>query len=406
MLDYLDSISLVSIFVLGSIGWITYKIFIWPFYVSPLRKIPGPPSDNPILGNLKSLMKSDGFIETRLRWVRKYGNIVKYNGLFNKPTLFVADPKIIQEMTSSKSYDFVKPYSRSLIELFGRGLLFAEGDDHKRQRKMMNPAFTHNNIKEMIPIFIHVTSTLKGLIENEINQGKSNINLTPYISKTTLDIIGLVGFNYEFNSLTSSNELATAYESAFNTPPSALRIAVTMSSNYFPFIRDIPLDMNKKFKDTCAVIERVSKKLVEKKYKKFENGELKEKDLLSLLININKTLPTEEKMTDEEIKNQISTFLIAGHATTNVTVCWALYLLSRHPHEQDLLREELVKAFPDKLNFNPTFDEISSLEYLNCVIKETLRILTPGTNLILILTEKFSKNLYFVLSYFYSSPKC
>jgi hypothetical protein len=46
----------------------------------------------------------------------------------------------------------------------------------------------------MVPTFIRVTSTLKGLIENEINQGKSpNINLTPYISKTTLDIIGLVG---------------------------------------------------------------------------------------------------------------------------------------------------------------------------------------------------------------------
>jgi cytochrome P450 len=70
------------------------------------------------------------------------------------------------------------------------------------------------------------------------------------------------------------------------------------------------------------------------------------------------------------------TYLIAGHATTNVTICWALYLLAKHSHEQDLLREELVEAFPDKSNFNPTFDEISSLEYLNCVIKETLRIPT------------------------------
>jgi cytochrome P450 len=50
-------------------------------------------------------------------------------------------------MTLSKPYDFVKPYSRSLIELFGRGLLFSEGENHKRQRKLMNPAFTHNNIK-------------------------------------------------------------------------------------------------------------------------------------------------------------------------------------------------------------------------------------------------------------------
>jgi hypothetical protein len=62
--------------------------------------------------------------------------------------------------------------------------------------------------------------------------------------------------------------------------------------------------MNVKFKNACAVISRVSKKLVEEKYKEAENGELKNKDLLSLLINTNKALPDEEKMTDEELKNQ------------------------------------------------------------------------------------------------------
>jgi cytochrome P450 len=77
-----------------------------------------------------------------------------------------------------------------------------------------------------------------------------------------------------------------------------------MLSNYIPFIRDIPINMNMKFKNARAVIERVSKELVEERYKEAENGELKNKDLLSLLINTNKTLPDEERMTDEELKNQ------------------------------------------------------------------------------------------------------
>ncbi|CAB4433314.1 unnamed protein product [Rhizophagus irregularis] len=68
---------------------------------------------------------------------------------------------------------------------------------------------------------------------------------------------------------------------------------------------------------------------------------------------------------------------MAGHETTSITISWALYLLAQHPHEQDKLREELVKAFPDKSNFNPTYDEINSLEYLNCVIKENLRLIPP-----------------------------
>ncbi|RGB27760.1 cytochrome P450 [Rhizophagus diaphanus] len=242
---------------------------------------------------------ADGFVEPQFKWYKKYGNIVKYYGIFNKPTIFVADPKIIQEITFSRSYDFIKPYStsnKSAIALLGKGLIFAEGDDHKRQRKMMNPAFSHSNIKGMVPDFIRVTTSLIDLIKEEINQGNSNVNLTPYISKATLDIIGL----------TYSNRC------------------------------------NLRYKEACVVIHRESKKLIDAKFKEAENGELKNKDLLSLLINNNKTLPDEEKLTYDELKNQIMTFLVAGHETTNVTTSsWALYLLAHHPHHQDLLREEL-----------------------------------------------------------------
>src|ERR1044071_8148552 len=98
--------------------------------------------------------------------------------------------------------------------------------------------------------------------------------------------------------------------------------------------------------------------------------------------------------------------LIGGHETSSTTIGWALYSLARHPHEQDLLREELIKAFPDKSKFNPTYDEINSLEYLNCVVKETLRIRPMSKNLKLLETLIYlivSPTIYFFfyLSYFY-----
>jgi hypothetical protein len=103
----------------------------------------------------------------------------------------------------------------------------------------------------------------------------------------------------------SPNELAMAYDSITNVSQPALRFVISLLSNYVPFIRNIPIDMNKKFKSACEVIDRVSKKLIIEKYKEAENGELKGKDLLSHLININRTLPMEEKMTDEELKYQV-----------------------------------------------------------------------------------------------------
>ncbi|CAB4433322.1 unnamed protein product [Rhizophagus irregularis] len=197
----LDLISLVGFFVLGGIGWITYKIYIWPVYITPLRKIPGPSSSESLFfGNIKTLLIQE---DAQLNWVQKYGNILKYHGLFNQPALLISDTKIIQDITLNRVYDFIKPphMMADAIAMAGRGLVFTEGEDHKRQRKMMNPAFIHNNVKEMVPTFIQVAFTLKSLIENKVNLGESEINLTPHISKATLDVIGLVGFNYEFNSL-------------------------------------------------------------------------------------------------------------------------------------------------------------------------------------------------------------
>ncbi|RGB39336.1 cytochrome P450, partial [Rhizophagus diaphanus] len=146
------------------------------------------------------------------------------------------------------------------------------------------------------------------------------------------------------------------------------------------------IEINRKFTNACAVVNRESEELVKRKLKEAETRELKGSDLLSVLININKTLPIEEKLTDKELKNQIMTFLVAGHETTNGATSWALYLLAQHPHVQDLLREELVKAFPDKSNFNPTFDEINSLEFLNGVVKEILRLHSPGINTSIIIS--------------------
>ena len=115
-----------------------------------------------------------------------------------------------------------------------------------------------------------------------------------------------LGFDYEFNSSTSSNELAEAYDYLTDPKPSILRIVLIIIANYIPFIRKIPIDANKKFISSINIIRRASKELVEEKYRKAEIGELNGKDLLSILIRTNKTLPVEERMTDDELKYQVN----------------------------------------------------------------------------------------------------
>ena len=91
------------------------------------------------------------------KWLKQYGNVVKFHGAFNRPNILVADPNIIQEIAISHPYDYVKPMNMSanLVSVIGNGIIFAEGEIHKRQRKMMNPAFAHQNIKVTILYFIN-----------------------------------------------------------------------------------------------------------------------------------------------------------------------------------------------------------------------------------------------------------
>jgi cytochrome P450 len=72
--------------------------------------------------------------------------------VLNRPLIIISDTKIIQDVLSNQVYEFTKPFSElaDLVKVLGKGLVLVEGETHKRQRRMMNPAFSHNNIKVYI----------------------------------------------------------------------------------------------------------------------------------------------------------------------------------------------------------------------------------------------------------------
>lgn len=165
------------------------------------------------------------------------------------------------------------------------------------------------------------------------------------------------------------------------TPQNRRSTLLRIMSNYIPFFNKLPIEFNIRTREASRIIDQVSNKLVTEKLDKAKLGELEGNDLLTILIRQNEqTAIKEDKMTEHELKNQIMTFLAAGHETTSVAIGWALYFLSKNIEVQNTLRNELLEAFPDK-DFIPTFDQINSLEFLNCVVKETLRV-NPAGNII------------------------
>ncbi|CAH1760282.1 7199_t:CDS:2 [Entrophospora sp. SA101] len=183
------------------------------------------------------------------------------------------------------------------------------------------------------------------------------------------------GFDSEINSLTGTSRLADSLSALFDNKHGSVFHSLSF---IFPILRSLPLKINQEIEDATIEIEKITRKLVQDKFDKFKEGKLDSNDLVSVLVKASygQEIDQSERMSFEEIRNQIMTFLIAGHETTGVMMTWALYYLSKDQEIQDKLREEIVKEFPDK-DSELNFDQINSMEYLNAVCKETLRIAPP-----------------------------
>ncbi|RIB20163.1 cytochrome P450 [Gigaspora rosea] len=359
--------------IISLVGYVLYKIYIYPLYLSPLRKIPGPPANNFIIGHYASFLKKDP-IKAHSNLIKKYGGLVRYHVLFNQPYLLISDPKLVQQVMSTRAYEFPRVFLNETVvkEIVGESILFAMADSHKhkRQRKIMNPSFAFANVKEMIPTFVQAGHKLKDIWTIQIGNKKEKIiTVSSLIPKITLDVIGLVGFNHEFNSTTSESELAQAYNNITNNYMSPLFRALEA---FFPFIKKFPTSYNAKYYDSIEVINKISQGIVSEQ----KNTSVIGKDLLSLLVKENERLPVDEQLTNNELVSQVMTLLVAGHDTTSSSLSWALYFLAKNPDCQDRLRKEILDVFTDR-DHCPTFDEIDQLKYLECVFKETLRTSSP-----------------------------
>lgn len=273
-----------------------------------------------------------------------------------------------------------------LGELLGEGLLFSEGADHKRQRRIMNPAFGIIHIREMTGIFVSKSSELRDALEEQISRTQDQsestvVDMVSYLSCTTLDIIGLAGFDYSFESLShlaNNDRNGSELSSAFNKLLASAAKFSTLSilKRVFSILRIITFDeRSRAVNQSKAVVSKIGKQLIEEKRRALQSSKEdgRAKDLLTLLIKANLTDASEggdRQLSDEEVVNQIPTFLIAGHETTSTATSWALYSLAMHPDIQQKLREEML-GLPIE---QPTMEDLNSLAYLDRVAREILRI--------------------------------
>ncbi|KAJ6481954.1 cytochrome P450 [Mycena sanguinolenta] len=383
MIELLHILFMVAAVILcyGLIHILQFLYYEWTY---PL--VAGPRNPSWIFGNFKEIGAET---DVTKRWQEEFGSMYLFRGLLSSRRLYAADVKALSYIVANDSRYVRLPSTVSFrTRLLGNGVLTAIGDDHKRQRRILNQAFGAPQIRFLTEIFVEKAVHLRDVWAAEVTKGNSvapghRVDVTDGLRRMTLDVIGQAGFNYDFHALTDTGrpgEMSEALTNLFHSPNTRRNFMFVELQSLIPALKFLPLPGQKTLAKAHAAMHSIASQIVSdskrdilaQAEKSFDSSK---RDLLSVLLkaNMSTSVPAHQRMSDSELISQIPTFVLAGHETTSNSTSWALHSLSLHPATQNKLREELFTLSSE----NPTMEELNSLPYLECVVRETLRVHGP-----------------------------
>ncbi|KAJ7144242.1 cytochrome P450 [Mycena epipterygia] len=343
---------------------------------SPFRYMAGPPNPSLIYGNFGRI----SFPLTQ-EWQTRYGPTFKFHTLFSRIQLYTTDTVALQHIVNSSEIYQKSPNTRfSMTQMLGRGLLVVEDDEHTKLRKIMSPAFGISQIRGLTQLFIDKSLELCAVWAREDldDSGWARINVLAGLKSMTLDVIGLAGFNYEFNALDPIKERAelnSVFQQLLVSSDRRLQANLILRAN-LPFLRFL-IPAPKRLTTARRTMDRIGMQLLQDAQAAISSGlkDAERRDLLSLLVksNMSEDIPESQRLSDADVVAQLPTFFAAGHETTSTATTWALYALARYPDVQAKLRTELLTIGTE----NPSLDALNSLPYLDKVVREVMRVHAP-----------------------------
>ncbi|TFK45416.1 cytochrome P450 [Heliocybe sulcata] len=364
-----------------------------------LADVPGPKAESFLLGNMRELMQG-GATEADTIWQRQFGGVVKFKGPFGENRLMVSDPKALQHILHSSAYHYTKPngFRKAIGRILnGNGLVAAEGDVHKRQRKAMLPAFGGPESKALFPVFKSISEGLvshwNDVISSSEDKASVVVNAPWWLSRATLDAIGEAAFDYKFGALDDvDTQLKRAYSNIILTlfgNPSTPRVFLEACSEYLPtgplvwLFNTLPFRRFVRLREACRASVDTAASLVKEKGQALLEGR-GNKDVMSLLVKANASTNEKAKLTDDELYAEMRIILFAGHETTSNSLTLMLWELAKNPQVQSRLRDEIratEAAMRARGASELTLADMENMHYLQAFLKEGLRFHPVASNM-------------------------
>ncbi|XP_056844453.1 LOW QUALITY PROTEIN: cytochrome P450 72A13 [Raphanus sativus] len=285
------------------------------------------------------------------------------------PVIMITNPEHIKEAFGNV-HGFEKATSFPLIRLLLGGLASSKGDKWARHKRIINPAFHLEKIKNMVPAFHHCSSEVVCQWEKLFTDKESSceVDVWPWLVNLTADGISHAAFGSSYRQGQRIFELQGELSQL---------IAEELKKPYIPGLRFYPTKNNRKIKEIDKEIDTILRGMVRKRR---EAGEAEHNDLLGILLASSSEESGGNGMSVEEVLRECKMFYFAGQETTAVLLVWTMILLSHHQDWQERAREEVRHILGDD-NDKPDIDSLSNLKVMSMIFSEVLRLYPPVAEL-------------------------
>ncbi|MFO8025975.1 cytochrome P450 [Thiohalophilus sp.] len=278
--------------------------------------------------------------------IAEYGDICRLTSESRKSDAYLVNhPDYLKQILVKNHQNYTKGVGFDRVKmLLGNGIIVSDGPFWRRQRRMIQPAFSRKVIAELSEQIKRCNLELLDSWEAKAD-GNEPINITSEASELSLQIVLRSLFSEDLD-----------------------RIIAEQGSNPFSILtddmaRDIQLVI--KFRALSKIILEV----IERRRRE-QPGRI---DFLAMFMD-SRDRETEAAMTDRELLDEIMTMIIAGHETSAITLNWVWYFLAKYPDVERKLHAEVDNADYEQI---PDFDDLDQLPYVKQVVEEALRYYPP-----------------------------
>ncbi|MFG2503113.1 bifunctional cytochrome P450/NADPH--P450 reductase [Streptomyces sp. NPDC048441] len=305
-----------------------------------------------------------------MRLVRRHGPVLRRR-LHGRDALFVSDLDLVTELADETRFaKHVGPALENVREFTADGLFTAydEEPNWARAHDILMPAFALGSMRTYHPVMLRVAHRLIESWDRGARDARP-VDVPGDMTRMTLDTIGLAGFGYDFGSFERAEPHPFIDSMVRCLEWSMTRLSRTPGSDHSA--ADAAFRADAEY--LAEVVDEVITARAGGDAPGASGASGATEDLLGLMLSARH--PGDgTKLDTANIRNQVITFLIAGHETTSGAMSFALYYLAKHPAVLHLVQREVDALWGDAADPEPTFEDVGRLTYTRQVLNEALRL--------------------------------